>query len=96
MLVYLFSAWITLASFDTYVTIKTIKEYGIEAELNPLIQKLCTWWGPVRGTLVGILIPTLAIAALCWIFQASLILALLVGIRAALAYAQVVRFLNAD
>lgn len=76
--------WIFLAAVDAGHTASMLSRHGIEIEMNGAIRKLCSWWGISKGVLVGIFIPTCAIAGLCWLFQLRILMAVLVILRVVL------------
>jgi len=60
MLIKIFAAAIFgLTVFDTYLTRRRIKDYGIEVEINPGIRYLSTLFGSEISTLLLLLIPSL-------------------------------------
>jgi hypothetical protein len=88
VLPFLFLIYFVLAAFDACVTFDRIKKFGPQVELNNAIRKLTVRFGPFASVLVGIWIPTLALAALCVEFRLDHVLSVLVGARGMLALLQ--------
>jgi hypothetical protein len=89
MLLFLVVLFIALAAFDAFHTIFMLKLHGIEIEMNGAIRKLCTWFGTTKGTILGIFIPTCAVAGVCWLFHWTILLLVLVIARISLAVLQI-------
>lgn len=89
MLTFLCLLWIFLAAFDAGHTASMLHRHGVEIEMNGAIRKLCAWWGIDKGVLVGIFIPTCAIAGLGWLFHLQTLMAILVVLRIALLAFQI-------
>lgn len=66
-------AFLALALFDIWFTVKRIPQLGIEAELNPIIRSLSKRFGIKLGTYVGVLIPTVFVIALGFDFPSILL-----------------------
>ena len=73
------AVFLLLAFLDGEFTKRKLSEVGIEAELNPLIRGLCRVIGIERGVDLGIVLPTLVIAAIGWYFPEFL--AFMIGMR---------------
>jgi hypothetical protein len=89
MLAVLCILWLALSAFDAYATIRLLNKFGIEAEMNPMIRKLCGFWGLTKGVIAGIFTPTVIIAAGLVAFHWTMFAAVLVGMRTMLALLQV-------
>jgi hypothetical protein len=77
-----------LATFDTFLTSRRIRTYGKWVELNGLIRRLVKWFGPEAGSILGILGPTLLWVLCAKAFNATWLVALLVGLRARFCWIQ--------
>lgn len=89
MLAFLCTLWVILAALDAGHTVWILSKHGVEIEMNGAIRKLCAWFGVARGSIIGIFIPTCAIAGLCWMFQLKTLMLVFVLLRVVLASLQI-------
>lgn len=71
--------YFSLGVFDAWLTCRRIKDYGPAVETNKSIRKMAHHLGPQIAAVVGVMVPTVSIAFLLWLFQLPIVLALLVG-----------------
>lgn len=72
MYVILATLFTLLAIFDAIFTVKMLKKYGIDAELNIIIRALCKKLGIENGVILGVGIPTAVLAGGGWFFPSVL------------------------
>lgn len=71
--------YFSLGVFDAWLTQRRIKDYGPTVETNKGIRRMAHHLGPQVAAIVGVMVPTVAIAFLLWLFQLPTVLALMVG-----------------
>lgn len=79
MILYLAALNFLLAIFDTWLTARRIRDYGVKVETNGLIRFLSTHVGPELGALLGVTIPAAMWTYLLVDLHLPVALALLVG-----------------
>lgn len=68
-----------LGVFDTWLTQKRIRDYGVSVELNGMIRRLSTLLGPQMGSIIGVLVPASLWTYIFLYFHLPIALAVLVG-----------------
>ena len=91
-MIILLAIFLALASFDAAYTIRMLSKHGVEIELNPAIRWLVARFGLLTGVWAGVMIPTLAIAALAILWPP--LLAVMIPARALLCGMQLARTRN--
>lgn len=84
----LIAAYFAITCFDAWLTNARMNKYGADVELTPAIRKMAKAISPEFATIVGILAPSTAVCALCFLFRAPVIVALLLGFRLHFFYIQ--------
>jgi hypothetical protein len=91
-MIILLAIFLALAVSDAAYTTRMLSKHGVAIELNPAIQRLAARFGLVAGVWLGVMIPTLVIAALA--FLVPPLLAVMVPARALLCGMQLARTRN--
>ena len=81
--------WATLYTLFALLDVYCTAEAGPEQELNPVARGLMLEFGRLRGALLGVGVPSLAILTLCVLFKSPQCMAFFAGFRAFLALLQV-------
>jgi hypothetical protein len=91
-MIILLAIFLALAAFDAAYTTRMLSKHGVAIELNPTIPWLAARFGLSAGVWLGVMIPTLVIAALA--FMVPPLLAVMVPARALLCGMQLARTRN--
>ena len=87
MLKLIFLVWyLVMVALDAWLTEKRMREAGVEVELNPIIKYLCRKFGLRWGIVLGLFIPSTALAIVTW--PSDLLFGAIVGFRACFAVLQ--------
>lgn len=69
----------SLGVYDTYLTSRRMKAFGLNFELNTLIRFIATHLGPDGAAVLGVLVPVVGWTYIFTYFNLPVALALLVG-----------------
>jgi len=70
-----------LAAFDSWLTRRRMRDYGLNVELNPAIRFLCAVCGLEVGIMLGVMLPVAAQTLLLTWLNWPIAFALLIGFR---------------
>ena len=89
MLAALAILFFVLVAFDAVFSIRRMKLFGLNVELNSLVKNACALLGIEAGVFLTMLIPAAALTLLLYKTHFQVGFALLVGFRARLSYIQI-------
>lgn len=68
-----------LGAYDSWLTQRRIKSFGVNFELNRLVKRISTFLGPDLAAIIGVLGPSVGWTYIFCFFNLPVLLALLVG-----------------
>ena len=77
-----------LVIFDSIFTTWRMNEIGNNVELNPIVRGVANELGAITGSLIGILLPNIAVLSAAVYFHADNLLSFILGMRTLLTIRQ--------